>query len=52
MGLSLREAPLLVLRGVIETNLTLTRISASSCVIRGFGNLDHLKVLNLGEAVS
>lgn len=52
MGLSLREAPFLVLRGVVETDLTLTRIGASSCVIRGFGNLNHLEVLRLHEAVS
>ena len=52
VGLSLREAPFLILRGVVNTDLGIARIGAASCVIGASGNLDHLMLLPLDETVT
>lgn len=46
LGLSLRDAPILLLKGIVSADIASERISAAMPVQLAFGQLQHLQILN------
>lgn len=49
IGISLRESPVLILRGIAKLDLSHSRLQAESQVIRSYGELAHLELLSLNS---
>lgn len=49
LNLTLRDAPALILRGVVSCDLSLSRLNINSPVGLGFGDLSHLEILQFSN---
>lgn len=52
IGLALRDAPILLLKGIVATDLTALRLGTKSVVTAMHGDLQHLSVLSFDEGRS
>lgn len=50
LGISLRESPTLILRGVVKLDLVSARVSAASQIANAYGDIAHLQVLPFGKS--